>query len=61
MLNELLAKLQTAADVFRDFMTTLFGDAGSSALATASETFADNLSDGAASAAAIKKTLENIG
>ena len=57
MLNELLAKLQTAADVFRDFTTSLFGDAGSSTLAATSDTFADNLSDGAASAAAIKKTL----
>ena len=57
LLNELLAKLQTAADVFRDFMATLFGDDGSSTLATASETFADNLSDGAASATDIKKSL----
>lgn len=61
MINELVAWLQVAADAFRDFTAAIFGDAGSSSVASsmseASADLATNTESAAGSAAAIKKSL----
>lgn len=62
LLNELMVYLQKAADAFRDFTTTIFGDAGDAdtgvgGAATASAVLADNIDTAAASATALKKSL----
>ena len=62
VLNMILERLQVAADAFSDFMENIFGDAGStssgiSAAASGSEAISSNLSEGASSAKAIKKSL----
>ena len=62
VLNEILERLQVAADAFSDFMGSLFGHAGStsssiSSAATASGAIASNMGDAASSAAAMKKSL----
>lgn len=62
VLNTILERLQVVADAFSNFMGTLFGNAGStssaiSSAASGSEAISSNLSEGASSAKAIKKSL----
>lgn len=62
VLNSILERLQVVADAFSNFMATLFGNAGStssaiSSAASGSEAISSNLSEGASSAKAIKKSL----
>ena len=61
LLNQIVARLQVAADAFRDFSNTLFGNSASTsaaaAMAGAGTTLADGLESGATSAASIKRSL----
>ena len=58
LLNELLAKLQAAAEAFKNFTVAIFGDSSAaSTMASASGELAENMESGASSAAAIKKSL----
>ena len=62
VLNTILERLQVVADAFSDFMSNLFGDAGSMSSAVGSAAsgtgaISSNLGDAASSAKAIKKTL----
>lgn len=64
LINKLVAKLQVAADAFRDFTVAIFGDAGgsgaSSTLGAAAESaggIAENIDGAAGSAAKLKKSL----
>lgn len=63
LLNQLMAKLQVVAEAFSQFMSKIFGDAGSSTAAAMSDA-ADNLSvgmaDGAKSAKEIKQNLSGL-
>lgn len=65
-LNKLMVYLQTAADAFSNFMTSIFGSAGNSssgasslgeALATGSDALASNMDSAAGTAQKIKKSL----
>lgn len=62
LLNTLLERLQVVADAFSDFMSNLFGHAGStssaiSSAASGTGAISSNLGDAASSAKAIKKSL----
>lgn len=62
VLNALLERLQVVADAFSNFMSGLFGNAGStssaiSSAATGTGAISSNLGDAASSAKAIKKSL----
>ena len=62
VLNTILERLQVVADAFSEFMGAVFGNAGStssaiSSAASGSEAISSNLSEGASSAKAIKKSL----
>lgn len=63
LLNDLVARLQVAADMFRDFTVAVFGDAGGSATeqtAQAAGQFADNTASAAGAAKDYKKSLIGI-
>ena len=64
MLNQLIAKLQTAADAFRDFTANVFGDAGGAAAtqsaADAAAALAENTESAAAAANAYKRSVIGI-
>ena len=61
MLNEFVARLQTAADVFRDFTAEVFGDAGgTSAAADGAAALAENTMSAADAAKAYKKSTIGI-
>ena len=61
VLNEIIARLQVAADAFSNFTAAIFGKADTSSAviesAAATGDLSENLSDGASSAKAIKKSL----
>ena len=61
VLNEIIARLQIAADAFSNFTAAIFGKADTSSAvaesASATGVMSENLSDGATSAAKIKKSL----
>lgn len=61
VLNEIIGRLQVAADAFSNFTASIFGKADVSSAVTQSAVatgdMSENLSDGASSAAAIKKSL----
>lgn len=61
VLNEIIARLQDAADAFSNFTAAIFGKADTSSAvaesASATGVMSENLSDGASAAAKIKKSL----
>ena len=61
VLNEIIARLQGAADAFSNFTAAIFGKADTSSAvaesASATGVMSENLSDGASAAAKIKKSL----
>lgn len=61
VLNQIIAKLQTAAEAFRDFTAALFGDAGGETVADEAESAADGYSAAADSAADLAENTEEAG
>lgn len=59
ILNDLMARLQTVADGFRDLMSSIFGDAGGadSSISQGATDLATGMESGAESAQTIKKSL----
>ncbi|MBP3339779.1 MAG: hypothetical protein J6L69_10285 [Lachnospiraceae bacterium] len=65
LINEIIPKLQTVADMFRDFSTSLFGDAGGgndaiNDVAASSDVLSSNMESTATSAESVKRALSGI-